>query len=69
MAAETLDTRALNMLITRIVEEEARRTPQLKAAADWTDFQQRCGFLLGLEHVKSLCKQVEDDLYGKKRTP
>ena len=64
--AETLDTRALSLIAKRIAEEEARRLPQLKAAADWTDHCKRVGFLDGLQFVKGQLSDVERELYGRK---
>lgn len=62
--AQTLDTRALNMLLARIVEEEQRRTIALRSAKDFPDLQRRAGFLDAIDHVKELCVQVESDLYA-----
>lgn len=64
---QTLDTRALNMLVARIVEEETRRFENLPKSADWPDFQRRVGFLEGCKFVRQACDDVEKDLYGGDR--
>ena len=61
---QTLDTRALNMLVARIVEEENRRFPHLAKAEDWPDFKRRVGFLEACEFIRKACEDVERDLYG-----
>ncbi len=67
--SETLSTRALNMLVARIIEEEGRRALHLVqgSAASFEDYRNRVGFIQGLNHARTLCEDVERDLYGKKK--
>ena len=67
MAADTLSIRALNMLLGRITEEHNRRATNLVsgAAKSFEDYRYDCGFLRGLEMVSDMCREVEDEIYGK----
>ena len=67
MATETLNIRALNMLMARIAEEHDRRAIGVVsgAAKSVEDYRSECGFLRGLEMVRQMCRDVEDEIYGK----
>lgn len=62
----TLDTRSLNMLVARLIEEENRRAVHLVTgtAIDFCDYRHRVGFLDGLRFAQEACKGVESDLYS-----
>lgn len=64
---QTLDTRALNMLTARIVEEHDRRAGHVVngSVESFDDYKERVGFLRGLAWAKEACESVEKDLYGK----
>ena len=67
--SETLNTRALNLLVTRLVEEENRRAESVVngAAVTFDDYKHRVGFLQGLAFARKACAEVESELYGTKR--
>ena len=67
MAVETLEMRALRLLVVRIDEEWESRARNLAtgAASSFDDYKQSVGYLRGLEKVKELCVDVEAELYGK----
>lgn len=67
--AETLDTRALKLLIARIEEEAARRVFALGdgAASSMEDYKYRVGFLHAFRLVQQMCVEVEAELYGGER--
>jgi len=64
--SQTLDSRALNMLVARLVEEENRRATHIMtgAATDFCDYRYRVGFVEGLRFAAKTCEDVERDLYG-----
>lgn len=66
---QTLDTRALNMLVARIVEEHNSRADHVVSGKADTleDYRERVGFLRGLAWAKDACEGVEKDLYGNDR--
>lgn len=67
--AETLETRALKMLVARIEEETTRRVLALGdgAASSMDDYRFRVGFLQAFKIVRQLCEEVEAELYGGER--
>ena len=65
--AQTLDTRALNMLLAHLLKEKERRMDNLIAAESWDDYKERVGFLKCVAFVERLCPDVESELYGKKK--
>lgn len=67
--SETLNIRALNMLIARIVEEHDRVAVNLisGSAEKFEDYRECIGFIKGLTYARSLCEGVEQDLISGKR--
>lgn len=61
---QTLDTRALNLLLAKIIQEETRQIENLPQATEWADFRERVGTLKAFKLVRELCNDVERDLYG-----
>jgi hypothetical protein len=63
---QTLDTRSLNMLVARLVEEHDRRAEHIidGSASTFEDYRERVGFLRGLAFAKDQCDHVERELYG-----
>lgn len=68
MTVQTFDTRALNELAKRIVEEEDRRANILLSgtAESFEDYRGQVEFLKGLRKARELCEGVEKDLYKGK---
>lgn len=62
--AQTLDTRALNMLLAHLLKEKERRLSGLTKADSWDDYKERVGFLNCIEFVERLCPDVESELFG-----
>ena len=64
---QTLDTRSLNMLVARLVDEHNRRAEHIvNGSADTLeDYRERVGFLRGLAFATDACEVVERELYGK----
>ena len=67
---ETLNTRALNMLIARLIEEQNRRAEHVVNGGPETfeDYKHIVGFLQGLAFAVKAANAVEADLYGKGKT-
>lgn len=68
MAAETYDTRALQLLSVRIAEETMRETEALALGSptSFEDYRERVGVIRGMRKVAEMFKDVERDLYGGK---
>lgn len=64
MTVETLDTRSLKMLATRLVEEENRRAEILLSgsAESFEDYRGQSEFLKGLRFARRLCGDVETEI-------
>jgi len=64
MTVQTFETRALNMLSARLIEEENRRADiLLNGSADTLDeYRGQVEFLKGLRFARRLCDQVETDV-------
>lgn len=62
--SQTLNVRALNMLMGRIIAEQDSRVGAVAngAAESFDDYKYRIGFLRGLELARTLCEGVENDL-------
>lgn len=65
--AETLDTRALNMLLTRIQEEVQRESEAivLGSLSSFDEYRHRAGIIKGMTKVAEMLDGVERDLYGR----
>lgn len=64
MAVQTYETRALNMLSARLIEEQDRRGKSVINGAPETfdDYKEQVGFLRGLQFAIQRCDDVETDL-------
>jgi len=64
MSVQTFDTRALNMLTARLIEEETRTGNALVSGSATTleEYRELVGKMRGLKLVRDLCESVETDL-------
>lgn len=64
MSVQTFETRALNMLVGRLIEEENRRGEILVNgnAENFEDYRGQSEFLKGLRFARRLCEQIESDI-------
>jgi hypothetical protein len=64
MTVQTFETRALNMLSARLIEEENRRAEILLSgsAETFEDYRGQVEFLKGLRKARQFCDQVETDV-------
>lgn len=64
MTVQTLETRSLNMLAARLIEEETRRGNSIVNGSPETfdDYKEQVGFLRGLKFARERCDDVEKDI-------
>jgi hypothetical protein len=64
MTVQTFETRSLNELAKRLVEEENRRAEILLSgsAESFEDYRGQSEFLKGLRFARKLCELVETDI-------
>lgn len=50
-------------LVAKIQAEAGTRVEQiaLGSATDYADYQNRCGYILALEHVRQWCKEIAEE--------
>ncbi|HVT27675.1 MAG TPA: hypothetical protein VHE81_06615 [Lacipirellulaceae bacterium] len=64
MTVQTFDTRSLNMLVARLIEEETRTGNSLVngSASTLEEYRELVGLMRGLKKARDFCESVETDL-------